>query len=75
MLNYQDLLMQQMHYQELRREAEKERLLKRAAVRSTNPIHLHRQALGWLGSQLVVWGRSLQTRYGAPATLVSNHKS
>jgi hypothetical protein len=75
MIGYRDLLMSQEHYQELRREADQERLIRQARAASARVIRLHGRALSWLGGQLVTWGQSLQVRYGATATLITRHNS
>ena len=70
MLNWQDIVMQQGRYQDLLREAQRERLVK-PAQQSCEPSHLfYRRAFTWLGKQLVTWGLSLLARFGStPATL------
>lgn len=75
MLSYQDLMMHQAHYQELRREAEKERLLQQAPAKSLRANRVCCRALSRLGGQLIAWGHKLQARYGTTTTLISNHKS
>jgi hypothetical protein len=75
MISHRDLVMAQEHYWDLRREADKERLIRQARRAKESGNGLHRCALSWLGGQLIVWGHSLQARYGKPATLISNHTS
>lgn len=65
MLNWNDIVMQQERYQDLLREAQRERLVKQAQ-QSCKPGHpFYRRALTWLGKQLVTWGLSLQTRFSS----------
>jgi hypothetical protein len=77
MLNYYDLLIHQARYQELLREFEEGRRLRRALARGERPDGLHCRALIWLGGRLVAWGQGLQERYGATAVAphISNHTS
>jgi hypothetical protein len=75
MISHRDLIMAQEHYWDLRREADKERLIRRARPAKESANRLHGRALSWLGGQLIAWGHGLQARYGKPATLISNHTS
>jgi hypothetical protein len=70
MLNWQDIVMKREQYQDLLREAQRDRLVKQAQ-QSCEPGHsFYRQAFTWLGKRLVCWGLSLQARSGStPATL------
>ena len=70
MLNWQDVVMKREQYQNLQREAQKDRLVK-WAQQSREPDHsFYRRAFTWLGKRLVCWGLSLQARSGStPATL------
>ena len=62
-----DVWLQQERYQELLREAENERFMRRVWMASPRYHRLRRRALIWLGQQLVAWGQSLQCHSGAPA--------
>jgi hypothetical protein len=75
MLNWQLDIEQREHYQDLLREAERYRLVKRAQ-QSREPAHsFYRRAFTWLGKRLVSWGLSLQARFGStPATLELAHQ-
>jgi len=75
MIGYRDLLMSQEHYQELRREAENERLIRQARTAGAHGMRLHGRALSWLGGRMVVWGQGLQTRYSTTAALITHHNS
>jgi hypothetical protein len=66
MITWQVAWMQQEHYQELLREAETERLVRRAWMASPRYHRLRRRARIWLGQQLVAWGQRLQCQSGAP---------
>lgn len=70
MLGYYDLLVQEERSEELLRQAERERLVHIALSNSIRNGRLYCRALGWLGSQMVGWGHSLQKRYGTAATAV-----
>lgn len=75
MISHRDLVMAQEHYWDLRREADKERLIRRVRPAKESGNRLHRRVLSWLGGQLIMWGHGLQARYGKSATLISNHTS
>ena len=49
-------------YKELLREAEQERLIKRALAGREKRDGFYRAALDWLGCRLVEWGESLRQR-------------
>jgi len=70
MLNWQDIVMQREHYQDLLREAQRQQFAKQAQ-QSRGPAHsFYCRAFTWLGKRLVCWGLSLQARFGStPATL------
>lgn len=63
MLSDKDLLMMQEHNKDLLREAEKERLLRRARKEMPREPNLFSRGLGWLGQQLVHWGCLLEKHY------------
>lgn len=67
MLNWLIFSVQQAHYKDLLREAEKDRLIRKALADRPKRTCLQHQALVWLGRRLVVWGRGLLERYGAVA--------
>ncbi len=62
MLSEKDILLWQEHYKDLLREADQERRARQARA-GERPMRTHQRALGWLGSQLVTWGRYLERRY------------
>ena len=70
MLNWLDIAMQQERYQDLVREAHRERFVKQAQ-QSQEPGHpFYHRTFIWLGKRLVTWGLSLQARFGStPAAL------
>lgn len=68
MLRYQDILFQQERYKDLRRQAEKERLLRQVLTRSKHHSRLHHRLLIWLASRLIAWGQGLEERYRTVAT-------
>jgi len=64
-LNWSDYDVQQVHYDDLLREAKRERLVALArAARQPQP-RLHGRALSWLGRRMIAWGTNLQKRYSA----------
>ena len=63
MLSYLDFLVRQEYYKELLQEAEQERLIRAAGLRSPVSWRLHRKVAEWIVAQMVSWGRKLQ-RYG-----------
>jgi hypothetical protein len=75
MISHRDLAMSQEHYWDLRREADKERLIQQARMPGTRTTRLHGRVLSWLGRQMVAWGQSLQMRYGTTATLITRQNS
>jgi hypothetical protein len=70
MFSWNDVLAQQERYVDLRREAERERLVQHALTGSEKRTRSYRQVLAWLGQRLVTWGWRLQARYGACAVAV-----
>ena len=56
------------HYNNLLREAEQERLVRRALEEHPKNQKAWCKAMGWLGSRLSAWGNQLQERYGAATT-------
>jgi len=64
MVTWQDYLAKQEYYRDLVREAERERLIREALAGRGKANRFHSRALSRLGHLLVVWGRSLQERYG-----------
>jgi hypothetical protein len=61
--NDRDLIVYQERYKDLLQEAEKERLIRAARLQQSGHLRLRRTAAGWLGAQMVKWGRKLQS-YG-----------
>jgi hypothetical protein len=66
--NWWNILAQYEHHQELLREAEKDRLARRALAGRGRSDRFYCKALGWLGRRLVAWGSDLQEHYGAVVT-------
>jgi hypothetical protein len=64
--NDRDLTVQRERYKDLLREAEKERLIRAAGLRQSGHRRLGRTVAGWLGAQMVKWGRKLQRYSTAP---------
>ena len=64
MLSHIDFLVRQEYYKELLQEAEQERLIRAAGLRSPVNWRLHRKVAEWIGAQMVRWGCKLQ-RYSA----------
>ena len=70
MLNWLDIAMQQERYQDLVREAHRERFIRQAQQSQERGHPFFHRAFIWLGKRLVTWGLSLQARFGStPATL------
>ena len=65
MFSWNDVLAQQERYVDLRREVERERLVRHALNGRERRARPHRHMLAWLGQRLVAWGWRLQARYGA----------
>ena len=65
MLSDKDVWMQRERYRDLLRDAEHDRLLQQVHTQNHGQDRLHSQALNWLGRRLVMWGMSLQERYGS----------
>ena len=59
------------HYYDLQREAELERLARQALKGQPRKQMVHCKVLSWLGSRLATWGVKLQERYGAAAAASS----
>jgi len=68
MSGWSDILARQERYADLRREAERERLVRQVLAGRDTRNRFARQALTWLGQRLVTWGCHLQERYGAAAS-------
>ena len=66
MVNWNDIVMQAERYQDFIRDAERERLARRARAASKS-ARFYSQALAWLGYRLAMWGRHLQERYSSPS--------
>jgi hypothetical protein len=64
MISFTDVLVQREHYQDLLREAEKHRLVRRALAGRQRRYHFCR-AMNWLGRRMVAWGQRLQEQYDA----------
>ncbi len=63
--------MASVHYNDLLREAEQERLARRALEGRPKNQHEWRKALSWLGFRLSAWGNQLQERYGTTAAVTT----
>ncbi len=64
MLSWKDVWIQQERYKDALREAEKERLLRQAMVRSAMSRRFYGRVLAWLSNQLVFRICRLRQRYG-----------
>jgi len=74
MFSWNDVLAQQERYVDLRREAERERLVRHALTGSEKRTRSYRHVLTWLGQRLVAWGWRLQARYD-PLAVVGHASS
>jgi hypothetical protein len=61
-----DLIHYRKRYKDLLQAAEKERLIRAAGLRQSGHGRLRRTLAGWLGAQMVKWGRKLQRYSAAP---------
>jgi len=66
--NHGDFLVRQEQYQDLLREAEKERLIQAAELRRSGKWDLPRQTANWLGTYVVKWGLKLQANRSTSPT-------
>jgi hypothetical protein len=66
-LRWSDVLAQQEHCEDIRREAARHRLARQASE-GQKRHHLHCRALNWLGRRMVALGQRMQERHGASAT-------
>ncbi len=77
MFSWTDVQAQQERYKDIRREAERYRLVQQVLAGRERGNHFHYRALTWLGRRLIAWGRRLQERYGAraatPTLWVADH--
>ncbi|UCC64918.1 MAG: hypothetical protein JSV36_07720 [Anaerolineae bacterium] len=64
-------------YKDIRREMERERLVRQALAGREKRGRFYGPALVWLGCRLVAWGRRLQESYGtaveAPTLHLADH--
>ncbi len=67
MFSWTDVLVQQERYKDIRREVERDRLVRRMLAGRERRNRFHHRALTWLGRRLIAWGRRLQEQYGARA--------
>lgn len=65
MINWIDVLANQERYEDMRREAQRERLVRQARPAPQKRGPVHGPARIWLGRRLVTWGSRLQESYGA----------
>ena len=72
MFSWNDVLARREHYLDLRREMERERLVRQVMAGRPRSwlARSYRQALAWLGQRLVAWGWRLQARYDPRAVVV-----
>jgi hypothetical protein len=63
-----DFLVRQEQYQDLLREAEKERLIQTAERQPSGKWGLPRQTANWLGTHVVKWGLKLQANRSTAPT-------
>ena len=68
MISWNDYLVKQERYQDLLREAERQRLVRRVLAGRQRRQRAHCRAMNWLGRRMVAWGQRLQEHYGATAT-------
>jgi hypothetical protein len=71
---YHAILMRELYNEELKREADQARL-RRHALAQARRSGFQGRALSWLGRRMIDWGYSLQSRYEAPAPLLSGSSS
>jgi len=64
---WSDVLAQQDHCEDIRREIARLRIAQQASE-GHQRHHLHCRALSWLGRRMVALGQRMQERYGAAAT-------
>ena len=70
MLSYKDFLVRQERYRDLRREADRERLIRAVGLRRPG-TRLPWKVTDWVGAQMVRWGWKLQCYGSAPQPLLS----
>jgi hypothetical protein len=70
MFSWNDVLVQQERYADLRREVERDRLVRYALNGRERRARPYRHVLAWLGQRLVAWGWRLQVRYSPRAVAV-----
>jgi hypothetical protein len=68
MFSWTAVLAAQERCQDMRREADRYRLVRQALAGRRTPYPFHYRAMNWLGRWLVAWGYRLQERYGATGT-------
>jgi hypothetical protein len=61
------ILAEQSRYAELRRDAERHRLIR--AAYSTHQDRRYRRGLAWMGRRMAVWGTRLEKRYSSSPPL------
>jgi hypothetical protein len=62
-VNWKDVLVQRERYQDLLREAERHRLVRRALAGHQRRYHFYCRAMNWLGRRMVAWGQRLQEQH------------
>lgn len=70
MQGWSGVLAQQERYEDLLREAERNRLARHELVLKERSSRRHCRAIAWLGRALVAWGWRLQERYGTGLEMV-----
>lgn len=66
--HHRDFLVRQEQYQDLLREAEKERLIQAAELHQNGKWGWPRQTANWLGTYVVKWGLKLQANRATSPT-------
>ena len=69
MLTLRDAVVQEDCFQDRMRVMRAESITRRRLMGSERDVPFYSGVLMWLGHRLVVWGRSLQERYGTAAPM------
>lgn len=69
MLTLRDAVIQEDIYQDRMRVMREESITRQRLMGSERNVPFYSGVLMWLGHRLVVWGRSLQERYGTTAPM------
>jgi hypothetical protein len=73
MIDLRHLLVEQERQEEMRRNVEKQRLVKQALAAKPNPSRFYDPLLAGLGRSLTHWGVHLQARYSAMVEVPAGH--